>query len=320
METKRENKSGTAKNVAIAVFAVATLGVGYYAFDQSRENHDLSNRVAEMQTKLDYNALEAQYASEQFAEIETNLAAIREKEGYVMNNLNSEEFQGEESPEDRIRREISAIEHLIGENNKLIEGLKGQIGEKDDRLKKYKGSVASLEKRIADYKSKTDELVAQAEQLKQDLATVRDENRNMTMEIAEKDFVVAMQSKQLDYQEEQMRTAYYAVGSFKDLKESEVVEKEGGFLGIASAKAVKDDFNEERFNKVDIYDSTTIPVFSKDAELVSNHPSDSYEMIEGADGEVKWVQINDPEKFWASTKYLVIVTKGGQYNETAFAK
>lgn len=320
METKGKNTSSAAKNVAIALFGVATLGAGYLAYDQYSENNLLSEQVVEMQTKLDYNALEAQYANEQFAEIEANLTSIREKEGYVMNNLNNGEFKGKASPEERIRKEIEAIEHLISENNNLIDGLKSQIGDRDIRLKKYKNSVASLEKRVADYKSKTDELVAQAEQLKQDLASAKDENQMMTKELAQKEFVVEMQSKQLDYQEEQRRTAYYAVGTFKELKESEVVEKEGGFLGIASAKAVRDDFNQKRFAKIDIYENTSIPVFTKDAELVSNHSSDSYNIIEGTDGEVKWLQIKDPDKFWETTKYLVIVTKGGQYNETAFAK
>ncbi|MBI1288006.1 MAG: hypothetical protein GC178_10580 [Flavobacteriales bacterium] len=320
METKAKNSSSAAKNVAIALFGVATLAAGYYAYDQYNKNTELNEQLVEMQTKLDYNALEAQYANEQFAEIESNLASIREKEGYVLNNLNTGEFQGDASPEERIRMEIDAIEHLIGENNNLIDGLKGQIGEKDSRLKKYKHSVANLEKRVAEYKSKTDELVAHAEQLKQDLASAKDENQDITKELAQKEFVVAMQTQQINYEEEQRRTAYYAVGTFKELKESDVVEKEGGFLGIASAKTIKDDFNQKRFNRIDMYDDTTIPVFGKDAELVSNHSTDSYDMVEDQNGEVKWLQIKDPDKFWESTKYLVILTKGGQYNETAFAK
>lgn len=319
METKAKNRTGVAKNVALAVFGAAALGAGYFAYDQYQENNTLDNQIIEMQTKLDYNALEAQYFNEQFAEVESNLAAIREKEGYLLNNLNSEEFQSASSPEERIRQEITAIEHLISENNNLIDGLKGQIGEKDTRLKDYKKSVASLNKRISDYKSKTDELVAQADALKKDLATAKTENQEITEELVKKEFLVAMQSQQIDYQEEQMRTGYYAIGSYKELKESNVVEKEGGFLGIAAAKSVKDDFNTKRFNKVDIYDFTTVPVFRKDAELVSNHSSSSYEVIEGADGEVKWIKILNPDKFWESTKYLVIVTKGDQYKETAFA-
>jgi len=320
METKGKNKVNPAKNVAIAVFGVAALGTGYFAYDQHQENEFLDEQVVEMQTKLDYNALEAQYFNEQFAEVESNLAAIREKEGYLLTNLNSEEFESATSPEERIRQEISAIEHLICENNNLIAGLKGQVGEQDSRLKDYKKSVASLNKRISDYKSKTDELVAQADALKKDLASAQNENQEITEELVKKEFLVAMQSQQIDYQEEQMRTGYYAVGSFKELKESNVVEKDGGFLGIAAAKTVKDNFNQKRFNKVDIYDFTTVPVFRKDAELVSNHHSSSYEVIEGEDGEVKWIQIINPDKFWESTKYLVIVTKGDQYIETAFAK
>lgn len=307
------------KNGAIALLAVGLLISGAFAFSQYAQNSRLSDQLMEMGVKLDYNALEAQYASEQFADIEANLAAIREKEGYVMANLNLSEFDGVSGPDDRIRREIAAIEMLIAENNKLIEGLKEEIGTKDSRLKNYRSSVASLEKRISDYKLKTNELVKQAEALKADLASSQSENKFMTQELVQKEFMVAAQSQQINQQEEQLRTAYYAVGPFKELKESEVVEKEGGILGIAATKTIKTDFNRERFTQVDIYDNTTIPVFSKNAELISNHDSKSYKFVEG-DDETRWVEITDPEKFWENTKYLVIVTKGGQNHETAFAK
>ena len=71
---------------------------------------------------------------------------------------------------------------------------------------------------------------------------------------------------------------------------------------------LRDDFNSEKFNKIDITATTTIPISGATAELVTNHPSDSY-VIEGDEEKsVDRLVIIDPDRFWNSSKYLVVVT------------
>ncbi len=315
------NKSKWAKNAAIVVLAGATAFLGYDTYKQHQENDQLENYVVEMETKLDYSAVESQKASEAFAQIEGNLAEIRKSEGYLMNNLN-EEFDGELNSQKRILAEIATIERMIADNKGIIKNLEDEVGKKDGRLSEYKKSVASLEKRITDYKTRTDELIAQADALKKDLAHVQNENAEMTVNLAMSEYMVDAQAKQLDAKDKQLRTVYYVTGPFKYLKEIEVAEKEGGILGIASAKTVKDNLDRSKFTEVDMYHYTTIPIYGKNAKLLSNHDDSSYDFVLAENGDVRWMNITDPERFWENTKYLVIETKGAYYDnqETASAK
>lgn len=314
-----ENKTKWAKNTAIVALVGATAFLGWDTYHQHEQNDKLEEQVVEMKTKLDYNALETQKATEAFTQIEGNLAEIRQSEGYLLNTLN-EEFDGENNTQKRILAEIETIQRLIADNKGIIANLETEVGEKDSRLKGYKRSVASLEQRISEYKTKTEELVAQSEELKQNLNRVQDENAEMSMDLAMSEYMVKAQSKQIEAKEKELRTVYYVTGPFKYLKELNVAEKEGGILGIAATKTVKDNLDRSKFAEVDKYQYTTIPIYGKDAVLLSNHDKDSYDFVTVENGDVRWLNITDPERFWENTKYLVVETKGAYYEETAQAK
>ena len=311
---KQGKRMNTLKNATIVVLAAATAYLGYDAYRQHNANDQLQGQVVEMGAKLDENALETQKAMEAFADIEINLAEIRESEGYLLNNLNEEEFGSEMNSQKRIMSEIASIENLIAENKRIINSLENEVGEKDGRLAGYRKSVKSLEGRVTDYKAKNEQLTAQAEELKLDLNMALEENQQITQQLTLTEFMVESQAQQLSQKEKELRTGYYVVGSYKQLKEEQVVEKEGGILGLGAAKTVKDDFNREGFIEIDIYHYKSIPVYGKDAEVLSNHSPQSYEFATDENGDVRWIQIIDPDLFWENTKYLVVVAKGETYN------
>ena len=316
-----KNKAKWASTGAIVLLAGATAFFGWDAYQENKENDRLEAQVTEMETQLEYNALETQKATEAFAQIEGNLAEIRKSEGYLLNNLN-EEFDGERNSHKRILAEITTIETMIADNKGIIANLEKEVGQKDGRINGYKKSVASLEKRISDYKTKTDELVAQAAELKKNLANVQEQNADLSVELSASEYMVHAQAEQLEMKDKQLRTAYYVTGPFKYLKEINVAEKEGGIFGIASAKTVADDLDRSKFTEIDIYHYTVIPIYGKDAKLLSNHDKDSYKFVRADNGDVRWMNITDPERFWENTKYLVVEAKGSYYDdqETALAK
>ena len=61
------------------------------------------------------------------------------------------------------------------------------------------------------------------------------------------------------------------------------------------------------FKTVDITQTNTIPINSKEAKLVTSHPSDSYK-LQVENDKVTNIVITDPDKFWKASKYLVILT------------
>ena len=106
----------------------------------------------------------------------------------------------------------------------------------------------------------------------------------------------------------ELNTAYYTMGTSKELLAEEVLTKDGGFLGLGKSEILRDDFNAGKFSKIDITATTTIPISGTKAELVTNHPSDSYILEGDSDDALDRLVIVDPNRFWNSSKYLVVVT------------
>ena len=105
--------------------------------------------------------------------------------------------------------------------------------------------------------------------------------------------------------QEALNTAYYAIGTSKELKEKKVISKEGGFVGLGKSTTVSQDFNREYFTKVNIEQFTTINIGAKKAKILTNHPTSSYKLV--GDKPVDRLDIKNPDDFWSVSKYLVIV-------------
>ena len=87
-------------------------------------------------------------------------------------------------------------------------------------------------------------------------------------------------------------------------------QEEGGFLGVLGrTEAVRDDFNHEKFTRIDIREKVIFPVEGKDVEVVTLHPAGSYTIEKEEDKEQVNLVVSDPEKFWESSKYLVMMVK-----------
>jgi Txe/YoeB family toxin of Txe-Axe toxin-antitoxin module len=104
-----------------------------------------------------------------------------------------------------------------------------------------------------------------------------------------------------------MNTAYFIVGNSKDLRDKNIITKEGGFIGIGQSKQLKPDFNEDYFTRIDIRNKTTIEIPGKKVEVVSTHPPESYSI--SGEGDARILTISDYNAFWKSSKYLVVVAQ-----------
>ena len=67
-------------------------------------------------------------------------------------------------------------------------------------------------------------------------------------------------------------------------------------------------FNKDYFTKIDTRVDKVIKLYSKSATLKTNHPAGSYSLEKNPKGQYV-LRINDPDKFWSISKYLVIIVK-----------
>lgn len=235
-----------------------------------------------------------------FTRIQENLATIREKEERIQaakdGNLETGMDQREE-----IISDIEVINELLSENRQAIADLQ-------DKLKRYQYENAKFKRMVSDLSHQVEVKDSQVVALKENLATL-----NFEMEVLNSKYVMSeeqrmKQQEMLEASEEQLNTAYYAVGDKKELTENNVMDKKGGFIGIGKTKTVADDFNRDYFTKIDISKTTSIPMNLEDsgASIISNHPSESWKWVI-EEGKIKSLEISDPDKFWSSTKYLVVL-------------
>jgi len=66
------------------------------------------------------------------------------------------------------------------------------------------------------------------------------------------------------------------------------------------------DFPDSLFAEIDVTQTTTIPVNSKNVKLITDHPSNSYELIKENENQVAYIAIKDPDEFWKISKYAVV--------------
>ena len=104
---------------------------------------------------------------------------------------------------------------------------------------------------------------------------------------------------------EKLNLAYYVIGTGKELKQKGITEKEGGFVGLGKVTELKKDFNKEYFTKIDVSQTTVIPIGAKKIKILSTHPSSSYKLV--GQKPVEKLEIINADDFWSVSKYLVIV-------------
>ncbi|MEQ8572431.1 hypothetical protein [Fulvivirga sp.] len=286
------------------IVMVALVSCNQEKVDQlSEENQQLSTEKADLNAQLETYM-------KTFNDIESNLAEIKEREEKI-NLKTSDNVEDRKDAKTAIVEDIQAINGLMLENKQKINQLQNELESTDSEFRKM---VASLNIRV---KEKDSEIVT----LKTDLEQLNIEKKQLAQAVVQLETSVdtlenktAIQRKVIDAQtsiiadkENALNTAYVAVGTYKDLKENKVINKEGGILGIGSTEKLNDDFNQEAFNKIDIKDVTIIPLASEKAELVTTHPKDSYQLAMDDVAKTAQLHILNPDEFWASSKYLVLM-------------
>src|SRR5690606_22683604 len=116
------------------------------------------------------------------------------------------------------------------------------------------------------------------------------------------------QSRSLEEMTTALHTAYYMVGRSRDLRAANVIDRKGGLLGIGRTSRLSEGFDRSKFTRIDYTQNTTIPVNSRQVKVITHHPADSYRLERAADDRnlVTDLVIDNPERFWSVSKYLVI--------------
>ena len=228
-------------------------------------------------------------------EIQEGFRQITEAENHV--NI-AKEGEGANKSE-QIKENIKFIAQRMEENRALLRKLRVQLEKstfKGDQLRKT-----------------VDRLMKQLDEKDQQLQQLREELDAKDIHISELDETInhlntrvtrlktdnSQKEQTISNQDKQLNTAWFVFGTKSELKEQHILE---------SGKVLQSNFNKSYFTKIDIRVDKEIKLYSKSAKLLTTHPAGSYTLTQDANKQYV-LQITNPEIFWSTSKYLVILVK-----------
>ena len=232
-----------------------------------------------------------------FNDIEHNLYTVSEKQHLILlNSAKKGEFSANQKT--RINEEIKAINELMLVNTKKIKDLNGKLNRSDKKNAQLEKTIETLNNQLAYKYRELKELNEQLFMLNSQLAFLQiyaDTLSNINNELTQ---TVSNQTNQL-------HTAYFIIGTSNDLQMWNLVDKEGGFLGIGKTSKVSNNLDMNMFTQIDYIETTTIPIKKKNIKIVSTHPTGSFSLNKTGK-MVNSIIISDPKLFWSVSKYLVV--------------
>ena len=203
------------------------------------------------------------------------------------------------SSTERIRESMQFIQQTMQQNRELINKLRNQLRQSSvnaDQLRRTLDNLSrQLEEKDAQLKQLQADLQAKDIQIEELNEQVTDLNTNvavLTEESSQKTQTITTQDKQLN-------TAWFVYGTKRELKEQNIYD--GG-------KVLQSNFNRDYFTKIDIRVDKEIRLYSRSAKLLTSHPASAYTLTQDANKQYT-LRITNPQLFWSTSKYLVILVK-----------
>jgi len=286
------------------VFLLAILFVSCHDYKKDVEN--LQGKVDSLQNIVIQKDTTIESFLDDFTDIQANLDSIKKLEEMI-DMPEEPEQKISDNRKERIQADISAINNLLKENRDLISNLRRRLNNASMQSGKLESMVNDLETLTQNLEENVKQKDSEIASLNERVLEQDEDISQLTEQIETIEEATARQLDSLKLKEAELNKAFYIRGTVSDLKDMNVVEREGGILGIGSTPVVREDFARELFTQVDIREFDYLPLDSRKADVISVHPVDSYHM--SGENSADTLFVDDVEEFWSASKYLVVVTK-----------
>ena len=237
-------------------------------------------------------------------EIEMALQTVREAENIII-------LENQEGNTNYAVSQIEAIDRTIQQNKAKIAELEKQLADAGSKSKQLNATINRLKKELDEKdtyindlrnelrnsQAQVAELTTQVEDLNKNVEDLTENVDNLSAQSAEQQATIRLQDAM-------MNTVYYMVAPMETLKENDLVTKGGLFKKESVSKSI----DKNLLNTADKRELTTLPLNTKKATILTNHPESSYQLTKG-DDEMLSLVIVDQEAFWNISNYLIISIK-----------
>lgn len=237
-------------------------------------------------------------------EIEEALNTIREAENIIM-------MENQEGNTNYAVAQIEAIDRTIQQNKTKIAELEQQLAESGSKSKQLNATITRLKNELDEKDTYINnlrgELNASQEQVAQLTVQVEDLNKNvedLNENINNLNAQSAEQQATINLQDAALNTVYYIVAPIETLENLGLAEAGGLFSRTRAAT----DINKNAMISADKRQLSVIPLNTKKATILTNHPESSYQLTKGDDNMLS-LEIVNPDAFWNISNYLIISIK-----------
>ncbi len=230
--------------------------------------------------------------------IDDKLKSITTKNGIFDQNERPEDLS-----KDVILKRVEMLDELLESNQSQLDKLLSKIEKNEVRNNELQSMVEEMRSRISQKEAQIDDLMGLLtdKDMKIDEILLRmDSMRIDNIELAEE--VIKL--------DEELHLVYYVVDEKEELIEQKIITKSGGLLGIGSTKKLDaESLDRSKFTEVDERDLISVPLYSKRAKVITNHPDGSYKIVMDENDAPQSLDILDRKAFWSVSDYLVVEVK-----------
>jgi len=199
----------------------------------------------------------------------------------------------------RIKENMEFIQSTMKQNQELIGKLKQRLRETTVASEQLKRTIENLTAELEQKTNEINQLRAELQAKDIHIAELGQTIEGLNTDVATLKEDNTQKNETINSQDKQLNTAWFVFGTKKELKEQKIL-KDG--------KVLQQNFNKEYFTKIDIRVDKEIKLYSRNAELLTAHPASSYTLQRDANKQYV-LRITNPEQFWSTSKYLVILVK-----------
>lgn len=228
-------------------------------------------------------------------EIEEGFREINEAEGRVTIAKDGERTDKAQ----QIRENIQFIAKRMQRNRELINKLRGQLRESSIKGDELKTTIDNLTKQLEEKDKQLQQLRAELDAKDIHISELDETINNLNSDVSNLKTESSRKTETINSQDKQLNTAWYVFGTKRELKDQRILD---------NGKVLQGNFNKNYFTKIDIRDTKEIKLYSRSAELKTQHPGSSYTLTRDANKQYV-LRITNPQLFWSTSKYLVVLVK-----------
>ena len=280
------------KLMLVALSSLLLVGCGQQKANKDLEMTTLRDSLNQIISQKD-NEIDGMM--ETFNDIEAGFREIDAAEGRVALARQGEGANAKE----RIRENMEFIKDAMARNKELINKLRQQLRESTIKGNALKTTIENMMKQIEEKDKKIQALIEELDAKDIHISRLDEEVANLNTNVSNLTEETNQKTQTINTQDKQLNTAWFVFGTKSELKQQHILE---------DGKVLQANFNQSYFTKIDIRVDKEIKLYSRSAKMMTSHPAGSYTLDRDANKQYI-LRISDPQKFWSTSKYLVILVK-----------